>query len=411
MKFFLSFFLSIIGYSVSLAQTYTLDHYLDLAKNSSPLLKDLKNQVLLSQLDSLRIRAGLKAQVSGNGGGLFAPVINGYGYAGSITNFQTLDALISVNKTIIGKQNLNSQLAAIGLQRDSLVNTGKLSELDLKKTIASQYITAYGSLQQLKFNQEVVGLLTKEDDLLKKLTRSNVYRQSDYLTFLVTLKQQQLQLLQARLQYKNDYTTLNYLCGIADTGRIELEEPPLKKSQMPDPATSIFFKKFTLDSLRFINNRKLVDFSYRPKASIFADGGYNTDLSNQYYKNLGTSFGFNITVPIYDGGQRKLQYKRLSLEEETRSNYKVFFDAQSRQQIAQLNQQINESDNLLNQIDDQLKYSETLIKVDTRLLETGDLRIADLVLAINNYLTIKNLKTTTSVNKLQLINQLNYWNK
>jgi len=411
MKFFLSFFLAAFTSAVALAQTNTLDHYLDIGKNNSPLLKDLKNQVLLSQLDSLKLRAGLKAQVSGNGGALFAPVISGYGYAGSITNFQTLDAIISVNKTLIGKQNLNSQLAAIGLQRDSIFNISKISELDLKKAITSQYIAAYGSLQQLIFSQEVVTLLTKEDDLLKKLTRSNVYRQSDYLTFLVTMKQQELLLTQARGQYKNDYTTLNYISGIADTSMIELTDPALEKSQIPEVSNSVFFKKYLLDSLRLLNNRKLVDFSYRPKANVFADGGYNTDFNNQLYKNFGTSFGFNLTVPIYDGGQRKLQYKRLSLEEETRENYKTFFNIQYRQQIAQLKQQISESNNLLNQIEDQIKYSETLIKVDTKLLETGDLRIADLVLAINNYLSIKNLKTTTIINKLQLINQLNYWNR
>ena len=411
MKFFLSFFLAAFTSAVALAQTNTLDHYLDIGKNNSPLLKDLKNQVLLSQLDSLKLRAGLKAQVSGNGGALFAPVISGYGYAGSITNFQTLDAIISVNKTLIGKQNLNSQLAAIGLQRDSIFNISKISELDLKKAITSQYIAAYGSLKQLIFSQEVVTLLTKEDDLLKKLTRSNVYRQSDYLTFLVTMKQQELLLTQARGQYKNDYTTLNYISGIADTSMIELTDPALEKSQIPEVSNSVFFKKYLLDSLRLLNNRKLVDFSYRPKANVFADGGYNTDFNNQLYKNFGTSFGFNLTVPIYDGGQRKLQYKRLSLEEETRENYKTFFNIQYRQQIAQLKQQISESNNLLNQIEDQIKYSETLIKVDTKLLETGDLRIADLVLAINNYLSIKNLKTTTIINKLQLINQLNYWNR
>jgi hypothetical protein len=63
-------------------------------------------------------------------------------------------------------------------------------------------------LQQVNFNKEVVTLLGGEEDLLKKLTRNNVYHQSDYLTFLVTLKQAQLQLSQATLQYKTDFATL-----------------------------------------------------------------------------------------------------------------------------------------------------------------------------------------------------------
>ncbi|PIH02799.1 hypothetical protein CS542_03385 [Pedobacter sp. IW39] len=55
--------------------------------------------------------------------------------------------------------------------------------------------------QQAAFNQEVYQLLHEEEIVLKKLTRANVYKQVDYLTFLVTF-QQQLQWKQAELQLK-----------------------------------------------------------------------------------------------------------------------------------------------------------------------------------------------------------------
>jgi len=411
MKFFLSILFYIAFINFSQAQTYTLDHYLLIAKNSSPLLKDFKNQVLSSRLDSLRLRAGLQPQVNGNGAGLFAPSYNGFGYAGAITNVHTLSALVSASKALVRKDIVNSQLAAIDLQRDSIVNLSKISEHDLKKAITAQYITAYGSLQAWKFSKEVVELLGKEEELLKNLTRANVYRQSDYLTFLVTLKQQELQIVLARQQYKNDYTTLNFLTGIADTTIIELVKPELEQLQLPDLSDNIFFRKYQIDSLRLLNYRKLIDFNYKPKANIFADGGFETDFTSTPYKNFGTSIGFNITIPIYDGGVRKIQYRRLALQEETRLNYRAFFNTQYQQQIAQLKQQISESGNLLKQIEEEIKYSETLIKADTQLLQTGDLKIADFVLAVNNYLAVKNLLTTTNVNKMQLINQLNYWNK
>ena len=411
MKLLFSVIFCVFTCSVSLGQTYTLDHYLEVAKTTSPLLKDLRNQVALSQLDSLRLRAGLLPQVTGSSAGLFSPVIHGFGYSGAITNVSTLNAILTVNKTIIGSRYLNSQIAAIGFQKDSIANFAKITELDLTKAIASQYIAAYGSLQQLNFSRETVDLLTKEEGLLKKLTRANVYRQSDYLTFLVTLKQQELQLLQARLQYKNDFATLNYLSGISDTSMVVLSEPVLQKTYTPQIVNSIFFKKYAIDSVRFLNGRKLIDFSYRPKLNIFADGGFNSDFSGEAYKNFGTSFGFSLTVPIYDGGQRKLLYRKISLEQETSRNYRAFFDVQYRQQIAQLTQQISESENLTRQISEQIKYTESLIKVDTELLQTGDLKIADLILAVNNYLTVKNLFTQTTISRLQLINQLNYWNR
>lgn len=411
MKLFFSLFFCILICSVSLAQPQTLDHYLDIAKSNSPLLKDLHNQVASNQQDSLRLRAGYKPQVNLNSAGLYAPTIGGYGYAGAITNEHTLNGLVGINQAIVSKKNLDAQLQAITLQSQSIGNASKISEQDLKKAITTQYITAYGSLQQYKFNRDVIDLLSKEEKLLKELTRSNVYHQSDYLTFLVTLKQQQLLLLQSRLQYKNDYTTLNYLAGIADTSMIELQEPVIQQAMRPDIDNSIFFRQYKIDSLKLINSRQLIDFSYKPKANLLADGGYNSDFMGQAYKNFGVSAGFTFTMPIYDGGQRKMQYKKLSLAEETRESYKAFFDTQYHQQIAQLKQQIGENDNLLHQIDEQLKYSESLIKVDNQLLQTGDLRIADLILAVNNYLTVKNLRTTTNINKLQLINQLNYWNR
>jgi outer membrane protein TolC len=411
MRLLFSIILSAFTCCVSVAQTYNLDHFLEIARNNSPLLKDLQNQIASNQVDSLRLRAGYKPQVNLNSAGLYAPTINGYGYASAITNEHTVNGLVGINQSIVSKKNINAQLQAITLLSQSVNNASKISEQDLKKAITTQYITAYGDLQQYKFNQEVIELLSKEEDLLKKLTRSNVYHQSDYLTFLVTLKQQQLQLLQARLLYKNDYATLNYLTGTADTSLVELQEPMIKTGTLPEIDNSIFFKQYKLDSLKLVNGRQLIDFTYKPKINLTADGGYNSDFMGQAYKNFGVSAGFVFTMPIYDGGQRKMQYRKLSLEEDTRQNYKAFFNAQYRQQIAQLKQQISETDNLITQVNEQIKYSESLIKVDTQLLQTGDLRIADLVLAINNYLTIKNLKTTTTINKLQLVNQLNYWNR
>ncbi|MDP9047000.1 MAG: TolC family protein, partial [Bacteroidota bacterium] len=240
MKFFFGIILSAFICSAALAQNNSLTYYLETAKSKSPLLHDLQNQVAMSKLDSLRLRAGLLPQVTGSSAGLFAPAYNGFGYAGAITNVHTFNALVTVNKTIIGRQYLNSQLAAIGFQRDSITNLGKISELDLTKSITGQYITAYGSLEQYKFSKEVVDLLTREDTILKKLTRANVYRQSDYLTFLVTLKQQQVALLQARLQYKSDFATLNYLSGIADTTMMEISEPTLQRTYTPEISSSIF---------------------------------------------------------------------------------------------------------------------------------------------------------------------------
>jgi outer membrane protein TolC len=409
-RFFLCFIALFAAFSCR-AQNRGLEDFIRSAITQSPLIRDLNNQILAARLDSIRLKAGFKPQVTGNGMGLYAPVIHSYGYSQAITNGQQLTGLLTVDKQFIGKSYLNAQILGILNQKDSLSNTIRLSEQDLRKTVTAQYITAYGSQEQQRFNQQVVALLSKEEQALLKLTRANVYKQSEYLTFLVTLKQAQLQLEQAKLQYRAEYSTLKYLAGIRDTTLDSLRKPDLQPTYLTDRSQSIFFKQFQLDSLRIRNAHQLVDYAYKPKFHAYVDGGYNSDLTADYYKNFGASAGFGLTIPIYDGGQRKLSHRKIQLEEDTRQRYKEFFNKQYSQQIYQLREQINGYDSLLSDIRDQFKYSESLIKVDMQLMRTGDLKISDLILAINNYLSVKNLQTTNTISQLQLINQLNYWNK
>jgi outer membrane protein TolC len=136
-----------------------------------------------------------------------------------------------------------------------------------------------------------------------------------------------------------------------------------------------------------------------------------SSFAYQAYKNFGTGFGLDLTVPIYDGKQRRLQYSKLDIAERTRKGYRSFYQSQYEQQTAQLQQQLESTEALISDINDQIRYSEGLIQVNAKLLATGDAKIADLVIAMSNYLTAKNLLTQNKVNRLQIINQMNYWNR
>ncbi|MHA4895344.1 TolC family protein [Pedobacter sp. PWIIR3] len=389
----------------------TLDFFIERATATSPLLKDYSNQLLMTSIDSLRLKASYGLQVIGSSTGMYAPIVKGYGFDDVITNGQALDALLSANYAITGKGLKANQLQAIRLQRDSITYATSLSKLDLRKTISEQYIAAYASQQQVNFNREIFSLLNKEDQVLKTLTRANAYKQTEYLTFLVTFKQQQLQFKQAELQFKNDLLTLNYLSGIADTATVELAEPMLRDSNLIACERSFFTKRFELDSLKAENDRKAIDLSYQPKASVYVNGGYNSSLTLQPYKNFGTSVGFTIALPLYDGHQRKMQYDRVNLRAQTTTAYRQFFSRQQQQQLNLLKQQISATDATFQQINDQIKLTKGLIDVDAKLLRTGDVKIADFVIAINNYLAAQNLYRQTNINRLKLISQLNYWNR
>jgi outer membrane protein TolC len=393
------------------AQKRVLGSYIDSAMAHSPLLKDYRNQVQGAGIDSELLRATYKPQVTGSSFNSYAPVIKGYGYDNAITNGANISALVGINKTIVSRKNLEAQLNALYLQGQGINNTAKISEQDLKRNIISQYITAFGAWQQLQFSREIYTMLSREDTVLKRLTAANVYRQTDYLTFLVTLQQQGLTVSQNELQFQGDFAMLNYLCGIEDTTTVDLEEPGLVITALPQPENSVFFRQYAIDSLRLRNQRAVLDYSYKPKISVFADAGYNSSLADLPYRNFGTSIGFSVTVPIYDGKQRKMQYRKLDISEQTRESYLDFFSRQYRQQINQLLQQLNATQRMTAQINNQIKYAEGLIQVNTRLLVSGDVKIADLIIAINNYLAAKNLLTQNAVSRLQIINQINYWNR
>lgn len=393
------------------AQEKNLDYFLEQAFQNSPLLKEANNNILLNRIDSLRILASYKPQVSGISSNYYAPIIHGYGYDEIITNIRNFNEQISATKTFVGKRNLKIQFNGIQLLNDSISIASKITEQDLRRTITAAYVAAYGSWREYNFNNEIYNLLSTEDTILKKLTQASVYRQTDYLTFLVTLQQQHLTITQAKQQYQNDYATLNYLCGLIDTSFTPLDSPRIALSQLPDYNNSIFYKKFITDSLLLKNASQQIGFAYKPKLSFTADGGYVSSLTYTPYKNFGFGAAVNLTIPIYDGNQRRLQYQRLNILEQTRISNRDFYTAQYQQQVAQLTQQLQTTRQIINETNEQLKYVHTLMDANRKLLITGDVHIADYIIAISNYLNAQNTITQNIIKQFQLITQINYWNK
>lgn len=393
------------------AQSNQLDYFVQAALQNSPLLKEYLLKVQMSRYDSLLILAAYKPQVTGNSFNNYAPVIKGWGYDNAITNGSNISELVGVSKQIQNKKLVNAQFENLQIQNQQFVNTAKISKQDLQRTIIAQYITVYGDQQQLGFNKEVYGVLTHEELIFKKLTQGNVYRQADYLAFLVTMQQQDLLIKQLNMQVKNDYTTLQYLAGIEDTTMVELQEPNMLNSTLPPVNSSVFYQQFYLDSLQLVNNKTLIEASYKPKISLFADAGYNSSLAYRPYKNFGTSFGISATIPIYDGKQKQLQYSKIELQEKSRQQYSHFFVNQYARQIAQYNQQLLATEQMISDINNQLRYSKSLVDVNSKLLQAGEVKVADYMLALNNYLNAKNLVTQNIISRLQIINQLNYWNQ
>ncbi|MDP4278884.1 MAG: TolC family protein, partial [Bacteroidota bacterium] len=350
-------------------------------------------------------------QVSAVSTNTYAPVIHGWGYDEVKTDKATVSALISVSKELTGAQSRRKRYESIALQTLSARNTGKISEQDLKKSMTEQYIAAFNSQQQYLLNQEIATLLMKEELMLNRLTRATIYKQTDYLSFVVSLRQQNLLVKDLKNQYDYDYFTLCLLCGVRDTTVFPLSDPKLNAEQLPDVSTSVFYHQFELDSLNIQNKKELIDIPYKPKISLYADAGYLSSLSNLPGRNVGASAGFTLSIPIYDGGQKSLQHRLLAIDELDRSTYAGFYRSHYQQQISNLWKRLKANREMAAQLPELVTAVQTLMEADHRLLESGDLPIADYIVAIGNYLTAKNRLIQNDVEKYQIINELNYWNR
>ncbi|WP_269685192.1 TolC family protein [Flavobacterium lacustre] len=408
MKNILCFILVLITIK-SFSQEKDLQFYIEKAQINSPLLKDLTNQIKSNALDSLINRANYKPQIAGNLNANYAPTINGYGYDTAITNGQTVSGLIGINQKIIGKNIVNSQAETFKLMKNGLLLNKSIALKDLNKAIVSQYITASGSLEQIDYNQKMISLLKNGAVVLKKLTQNSIYKQTDYLLFISTVKQQELQVLLLKQQYQNDLSLLNYLSGETDTTFVKLKNPDIVLKNIQNNDKIVFLKQFEVDSLKIKNQNKLIDNAYKPSLSLLADAGYLSSFTYQAFKNIGVSVGLGLSIPIYDGNQKSLQHQKNDTALATNLAYKKNFNKQYAQQLLMLNQKMKQTIETENQLQSQLQIADALIEADKKLLLSGDAQITDFVIAIGNVITINNSISQNKINKLQLINEINYW--
>lgn len=392
------------------AQPKNLEYFIQQARQNNPLAKDYQSQILLLKIDSQLLKASLGTQLNFISSNSYAPVVAGWGYDEAITNIANVSALAQANRNFLTRTNISSHYKTIALQRRALLDTIALSHQDLVRTVTDQYITAYGDLLSLDFNKEVYELMQREEVALKKLAQASVYKQTDYLAFYVTMQQQELNYLQTEIQYNSDFLTLNYLSGLIDTTIERIEKPALADPSENSFFNSVFYTRFTTDSLRLANEKELIKYEYKPRIGVYTDAGYYSSLQHLPYKNFGFSAGVSLTVPIYNGHKRQMKESAIEIRERTRQYNRDFYINQYQMQVQQLKIQLKGIDQLVSKINKQIEYSHTLIIANGKLLETGDITMKDYVIAINNYLNARNMLTQNNIARLKILNQIAYWN-
>ena len=400
-----SFFLSFLP---GKSQEQTLDYFLQQGIKNSPLIRDLNGQIRSNRIDSLLIKAMNKPRVEFRGYAFYAPVVNNIGYSEIITNIANLTTVMSVSQQLFNKKTVEANLLKTGVQRQSLVNSVRLTEIGLKKAITSAYLDTWSKYSDISVNLELLSFAKEQEKILKSLTASGIYKQTDYLSFMIDLQGQELQVSELNLQFRKQISDLYILCGIRDTGAFSPVKPELGNLPPVKMEGSPLFRRFYLDSLRITNEKNLIDRNYKPAVSWFSDAGLINNDPKVIYQNFGLSLGLNFTLPVYDGNQRKLNHQKLKSEEVIRAGYAEAFKREYNQQLQQLSDELDQTLALLPAVRSQARNAELLVNQEKELVSKGSGSITDYLIAVKNYLSVRRSLNQYEVRILQIRNEINY---
>jgi outer membrane protein TolC len=260
-------------------------------------------------------------------------------------------------------------------------------------------------------NKELLASSKDEELMLRQLVEKGLYKQVDYLSFMVELKAQELLVNDLQLQYQKEISDLHILCGLPDNAFEQLALPEIKLRSPVSSSESPFFTRFVLDSLKIQNEKLLVDRNYNPSINWFSDVGLVNNIPSDIGKNIGFSMGLSLSVPIYDGKQRKLNYEKLKIAENTRMNYSGYFKQQFSQQLQQLYSALKQTQEIIPMVSQQLDFAESVIRQEKYLVNTGNISITDYVTALRNYVSVKRNLNQYQLKILQIITEINYLNQ
>jgi outer membrane protein TolC len=406
-RFYLIFILSCLTI-VAKNQSHNLDFYLQEGLRNSPLLNDYRNQIDAAVSDSLLIRAVKMPLVEARSQLQYSPVYDNFGYDEVITDGGNYMAMMGVSQKIFNKNELDNKYRSVELQKQAIYNSSRISSNELNRLITNQYLTAFSAYSDLLFNKTFLALANNVNEIVRNFVQNGIFKQTDYLSLILETQAQEIIVNQLEGQFRTELMTLNRLCGLTDTISFELEEPHLEIKNLPDILKSPGFIQYKIDSLRIENDKTAIDIRYRPKINWFADAGFLTSNPWNFYQHFGYSAGINLNLPVFDGRQKSIEKQKLELNENSRRNYEENYRKQYFQKIHQFEEGLKTLNETFNRTEKQLKTSEQLVKALKEQLESGIIQMTDYIFAVRSYRTIKRNLILLHIQKLQVINEMNY---
>lgn len=403
-----------------------LNYYINTAKKNSPIIADNQNQSLAYQKEIDRLKAFYtKPQIGITANYLLAPILNKdsnssqiqlnptnaekyYGYDLGATNGGQYQALLNVSQPLFNGQRYktNSELMAVNSKINQ--NNIKLSEHDIEKIVTDQYILCLQDSKQIEYVNQMITLLDNQRTILRKLVERSIYKQSDATLLNIEYQNYQSQLAALKANYQSHLFDLNILCGINDNTLVKLSENKIPLTA--ENQKSIFFEKFSLDSINLATQQKVFELKYKPQLNAFANTGLNAVNINTISNRFGISAGISFSYALFDGNQKKATRDKTELLQRAITAYKTNFNNQNTMRKAKILAELNTYPERITIVEQQLKeYDLLLISYKNEIL-VGQLSIINFITTLKNKMTLQKDFALLSSQQQLLINTYNYWN-
>ncbi|WP_293671946.1 TolC family protein [uncultured Parabacteroides sp.] len=414
--------LSVKGQQVS----YTLDYYLESARENSPLIQDYRNQKEIEVYERQRLKAlYTRSKVTLNGDYLFVPVISkdngktsfewnpqdgvdyyGYDLGQSSGHFQ---AGVTWTQPLLGHSAYKVAGEQARMNTEILNDKMHLEQHQLERVVTEQYLLCLLDSKQIAFADSVGQLLDRQAVVVRHLAESGLAKLSDLQ--LVTIERQSNQDMEiaSRQSFYTHLMDLNMLCGIKDTAVVLLEEPALTLRLLP-AASSAFMEQYRLDSLNTLMSLHSFNVQYKPQLHLFVDGGLRISEFTSMQKHFGMSAGLTFSWTLYDGKQKRLMEKQARARMNSIAFYKDNFNMQQELRRQQYLTELKTYGERCRLLQNRLAEYRQVLAGYRKEMQAGELSVIDYITVLRNRIEAEKEYILLETNRQLLINTFNYWN-
>lgn len=425
MKITIIFLITCLSSLSVFSQSQTsLNYFLEQAKQNTPILKENDNLLKIGEIQNSIITAQNKAfQINGTSEVLVAPYFNNngkviditttpspnaFGYDVGITNGGLYAAQINVTKNLFNQAATDNLLFQNKIQNNTISLSSEEITHTIIKNITDAYILGYQLQLQEEFTKDILKDLEKRLQVVELLVKRAVLLESDYLLLQLDIEGKKLELQQIQNNLKIAISQLYSLSGIPIGTAEKLDTPNF--SSVSHPSQFFYQKKFENDSLQIVANQRVFENQYKPQVSAYANTGLNAVEIPNIYRRLGASAGLRLTIPIYDGKQRKYNAQQSVLKEENLSFYKDNAKVQLDNNLQTITNQIEALNENMVLLDAQLEKQKKVLEIYKGKLVQGQISIVDYLNVIQNYKLNAYTKLQMQTNHWLLKSQYNFIN-